>query len=340
MAVSPFERKLEFVRLGADLDPCDVAETDLEAVRLADDQVLELRDTGQAGLRAQEIRSRRAFDLACGKLEVVVAQRLADLVHGHVAGRHRVGLEPDPQGVGTVAVDVDRGDARQCLQPVGDEAVGVVGELGRRHSVRGHRHPDDRIALAVVLLDLGLLRLFGKIAGHRLNGGAHVRSRLVDVASLPEGDDGARAAELGLGRDPVDPGHGRDRALDHGGDLAVHDPRSRADILHADGHLGGARVGKFAHGHAGEAGDAEDDDQDRHHGGEHRAPQAEVRERHSRPSRETLSATSTGAPSRRLSQPVTTIRSPSSIPSVTSVSDPAEPPSDTVCRVACPSETV
>ena len=76
------------------------------------------------------------FQLARRQLDVVAPQRALDVVDRQVARRHRPPVEPDPDREAALAEDLDLRDALEGRQPVDDEALDVVGDLGRRSSGR------------------------------------------------------------------------------------------------------------------------------------------------------------------------------------------------------------
>ena len=65
------------------------------------------------------------------------------------------------------AEDPDLGHARQVLQPVLDEAVGVVGDLDLRLPVRRQGQIDDRLGVGLDLGDDRLVDLLGQAAAGR-----------------------------------------------------------------------------------------------------------------------------------------------------------------------------
>ena len=325
------------VILDPQLDIGHVAKTDEVAVSVSDDQFLEFRRVVQTRLCAQQKGPRGGFDLAGRQLDVVLPQRLSDFLDRHAAPGHRVGVEPDPHRVGALAGKTDAGDALNGLEAVHHVAVGVIGQLRRGERLARHREADHRIALGVVLRDLGFLGGFGQVGGDRVDRRAHVRRGLIDVAPGVERDHRAASAELRLGGDRVNPRHSGDRPLDQRRDLRVDDARPRAHIGHADSHLGRVDVRQLPDRHARQPGDAENHDQDAGDRCEHRTAKAEFGQvQFSASSVAPSSSTLTGSPSESVSKPVVTTRASPERPSTISVRPSRWIPMLTSARAATP----
>ena len=83
------------------------------------------------------------------------------------------------------------------LQPVLDEAVGVVGDLERRVPVAGEGEVDDRLRVGLDLGDDRLVDLVRQPAAHARDAVAHVGGGGVGVARQAERDGDLAALRRG-----------------------------------------------------------------------------------------------------------------------------------------------
>ena len=151
------------------------------------------------------------------------ADRGLDLLHGDVVGRHAGAIEPDAHGVAALAADLHLGDAGDVLDPVGDEAVGEIGQLERVVPRAGQRQIDDRLRVGLDLGDDRLVDLARHAAAHAADAVAHVGGRDVGIDVGPEAH-GDVAALLAAGRgDDLDALDAGDRVLQDLRDLRLDD---------------------------------------------------------------------------------------------------------------------
>ena len=216
------------------LDLGDVGEADRVAVDPLDHDLAELLDGRQPALGAHRELARGRAQLAGRQLDVVAPQRRLDVVDREIARRHRPAVEPDPDRVAPLAEDLDLGDAFERRQPVDDEALHVVRDLGRGQPGAGDRDPHDRVGVAVALGDLRLVDLVGQVDAHpatasrtSLAASSMLRpvSNSITVRPRPRWLEDVDRLDAG------DPG---DRALDHLGDVGVDDLGRRADVGRGD----------------------------------------------------------------------------------------------------------
>ena len=203
-----------------------------------------------------------------------------DLGHGQTAGGQRLAVEPDPHRVAPLAGDADPRHAVDRAQAIDQHAVGVVGELERGQPLALEVQPHHRIGVGVDLGDLGDVGLVGQIADHPADAVAHVVGGLVHVAVEREleVDRGAFVAAGGGELDQA--GQAGDPVLDHLGDLGLDHVGRGAAIAGADRDDRRVDVGQFAHRQQAERHHAEDDEQRRDHGGEHRTADRDVGQEH------------------------------------------------------------
>ena len=266
------------VILHAAFDARDVGEADRIAVDPLDHDVLELSDVGEPALRAHGELARGRLELAGRQLDVVAPQRLLDVIDREVARRHRAPVEPDADRIAPLAEDLDLRDALERRQPVEHEALDVVGDLGRAQPIAGDRDAHHRIGVAVALGDLRLVDVVGQFGADPRHRVPHVVGRLVDVPPGLELDHGAAAAALACGDDALDPGDAGDRALDHLGDVGIHDLGRGAEVGGGNTDYRGIDVRQLAHRQTQQGGHPEHDDQQAQHGREHRALDAKIRD--------------------------------------------------------------
>ncbi len=201
------------LRQGAQLDARNVAQLDREVVGVLDDDLLELLRRRQPGLRENGELAIVALDAARRDLDVLGADRRLDLLNRDVVGRHAGPIEPDAHGVAPLAADLDLGDAGDVLHPVGDEAVGEIGQLKRVVSRADQRQEQDRLRIRLDLGDDRLVDLGRHTAAHAADAVAHVRRGDVGIDVGPETHrDVALLLAAGRG-DDLDALDARDRVL-------------------------------------------------------------------------------------------------------------------------------
>ena len=265
---------------GADLGAADVGQPHQDAAAVADDDLFELRRGAQVGFGQHGKLARLAFDAAGRQLGVLAAQRGLHVLHRHPKRRHAVGIEPYPHGIAALAADDDRGDAGQGLQLVGHHAVGVVGDFQRRLAVARESQPDDGLGVGFDLGHHRVFRLAGQLAAHPRHAVAGVVGCGFGVARLDELHRDLAdflAAHRFDGADALDAGQ---RILQRLGDLALHHLGGGAGIDRAHRYHRRVDIGVFAHRQAVEGDQADQDDEQAHHGGQHRAADGNIGEDH------------------------------------------------------------
>ncbi len=225
----------------------DVAQTDEVALGVAQDHVLELLGGAQVGLGEDGKLPLLALDAPGRDLHVLPAQRVLDLLWGHVEGGEPGRVEPQPHGVAALAEDTHLGHAGHGLQAVLDVAVGVIGDFERRMPVAEEGEVDDRLRVRLDLLDDRILGVIGEPSAHPADPVAHVRRGAVGIPVEPEGY-GDLALFLPADRrhvvDAFDPG---ERVLEDVRDLAFDDVGAGADIGRLNGDDDRVDVGILTH---------------------------------------------------------------------------------------------
>ena len=254
----------------------DVAQADRIAAVLAQDDVLELLRGPEVGLADHGELARRALDPAGRDLDVLPLKRGLDVLRRQAVGGQTRGVQPDAHGIAPLAEDAHVRDAGQVLQPVLDEAVGEIGDLEGRVAIGREGEVEDRLGVGLDLRDHRLVDLVGQQGAHPADPVAHVVGGGIGVAVEPEAD---RDLALLL---PADRAHVVD-ALDAGqrllqnlGDLALDDVGRRALEGGIDRDHGLVDLGVLAHREAAVGDQADQGDDQRHHGREHRPPDREI----------------------------------------------------------------
>jgi hypothetical protein len=279
--------------------------------------------------------------LAGGQLDIAAAERLLDICHRDVAGRHGGAVEPDPHGVAPLSVDRDARHAVERRQPVDHEPIDEIGDLGSAHPVAGDGEPHHRIGIGVVLDDLRLLDVVRQLLADPGDGASDIVGRLVDIAADLELDGGRAHSLARLRGDGLDAADAGDTALDDLGDVRVDGGWVGAGIFGGDGDHRGIDIGQLTQWQPQHRGDSEDNDEHAHHARQHRPLDAEVGEGHPRPPDSAVAGgeiwlASTGEPSRTRWMPRVITRSPVFRPWVISTMPGSRNPSLTSRRVALP----
>ena len=125
-------------------------------------------------------------------LAIVGAHVLHRQAHG--GERDRIDADADRRLLG--AIDGDLGHALDLGQALGDDGVGVVVELARRHRVRGQRQDHDRDGVRIGLAERRPRRqVVRQVGQRRIDRGLHVARGAVDVAVEIELERDAGVAE-------------------------------------------------------------------------------------------------------------------------------------------------
>ncbi len=258
----------------------DVFQPHRIAARLGDDHVVELLGVPEIGLGQHGELALRGFDPAGGNLHVLSPQAVLDIGRREAVGGEPVAVDPQAHRVAALAADDHRGDPGQGLQPVGDIAVGVVGELERAVALREQAQPDDRLRVGLDLRDDRIVGGLRQQRAHARDAVAHVVRRGVDVPLEQELDRDLRDL---LARDRLDRAHALDageRVLERLRDLRLHHLRARALVhgAHRDHRRVDLRV--FAHRQALERDRADQDDEQGKDRREDRTTNADLGELH------------------------------------------------------------
>jgi hypothetical protein len=121
-------------------------------------------------------------DGARGQLQVLARQRRLDIGYRQRACRERVAIEPDAHRVIESAAHLHAGHAVDHREAVGDEAVGVIGELQPVHAVADQVEPQHHASRRVLLADVRRIGFRGQLVQCAADAIAHVVRRIVDVA--------------------------------------------------------------------------------------------------------------------------------------------------------------
>ena len=241
-------------------------------------QLAEGRGIVEGGLGVDGGLHEVALHLAGGGDEVVGGKGVAHVDGGDAERGHLVGIEPDAHGEGLAAQDLGVGDAVDGLQPGLHHARQVVGDLRAGHHLAVEGEVHERGGLAGLLDDDGVLQFARQLALDLLDLREHVRDRPVGVGveTQVEGDDAV--VLLRGGGERVDALGAGDRLLDGRGDEPLDEVGVGARVGggHGDGGVGDAGV--LAHREICERGEPDQQDQQAHHAGEHRAADENVGE--------------------------------------------------------------
>jgi hypothetical protein len=267
--------------LGADAHLGDIAEAHEVAVGAAlDDQRGEILGARQAGARAQGELALRGLEAPGGQLDVLTPQRGGDVLGRDAARRHGLAVEPDAHRVAARAADLHARHALDHGEAVDEHALGDVGQLERAVAIAGEGEPHDRLRVAVGLGDLRRVRLGGQLRRDAPDAVAHVVRGLVDVAVERELDDHRRALVAARGGQLDDALEARDLVLDDLRDARLDDFRGGAAVGRVDGHDRRVDVGVLAHRQVHRRGEADEHEEQRQHGREHRPANGEFRDLH------------------------------------------------------------
>ena len=120
----------------AEHDVGDVADPDEVAFVLSNDELLEIVDRVQIGVRGQIDLKERAFGVADSREKIVSRQRVADLGGTDIQCRHPVGLHPDAHREGASAQNVGPLHAADRRQTRLHQPNKVIRDLVRLKNVR------------------------------------------------------------------------------------------------------------------------------------------------------------------------------------------------------------
>ncbi len=146
-------------------------------------------------------RGGRLPEAARGHLDVLLAQRLHDVVGRQAARREAVGIDPEPHRVLALAEHHDVADARHALDRVLDVDVEVVAQEERvvRALLREHADRHDEPGRLLLDRDAGRADLGGHAAERLIDAILHVDGGDVLIARHVEGDRDRRDAAVRAG---------------------------------------------------------------------------------------------------------------------------------------------
>ena len=281
--------------LSSVLDPGDVAEADLGAVDLADDQPSELLDRVELGIGHHVVLDVLVLEQAARDLDVLPAQGAEYVAHGQAARVKRVAVEPDADRAILRTEERDGRYPRDGLECWLDEAAHVLAGL-HDGAVGLDRGPHHRAARVVRLAHDRRIELARQHPAGARDLVPHVLDHDVEVGAELELDHDVGQPGGAGGADRVHAGDGRELLLEDVGDILLHalgrgtlERRAHADDREV--HLREVVDAEPAVAH-----EAEDDEPEHHHPGENRSLNRDVRERHSRVSASSRAATA-GVPS-------------------------------------------
>lgn len=269
------------VALGTQRNGGHIAQSNDRTVLFADDQVLELFDAGQVGVRREVDPNVRATRRAQRRKVVVRRQCLSDLSRSHATRGHAFAVEPHSHREGASAQDVgalhtwDRTKSRlnDANQVVRDFVLAK--KLGREAQVR-------RCKLTVRGFDVDD-RNFGfgrQVAANLVDFGTDLRKRSVGVVVEFQSRPDDRDVLTTFGLDVVDAIRCGDCAFDRRRDEAANQIRVGTHVRRGDRDGGVFVVGILTNSQRGDRLETGDHDDDVHHNRDDRPFDEEVRELH------------------------------------------------------------
>ncbi len=247
----------------------NILQTNRIAVR-RDDHIVEIFRRTQVGAGLHGEFALRALDAPSRRFDVLVEERVLDVLNGQSLRREPLPVEPDPHRVLALAADDDRRHAGQRLERVRQVAVGEIGDVHGRLAIAADRDPDDRLRIRFDLGDDGFVDGRRQLLADAGDAVADVGCRGIDFAVGQEGNRNLAdfLPAVGLdGLDAFDAGQGifqrlRYRAFDH--------LRRRPLVHRAHRDNGRVDVRIFAHGHARIRQESHEYDDQAHHRGQDR----------------------------------------------------------------------
>jgi hypothetical protein len=319
------ESQLRRIRFRAELCAADVAHPDERpALTRLENDVVELvrlpeaADSAHAELIHLPGGRRRLSQAAGGDLNVLLPQRVHDVICRDLARRHAVGIEPQPHRVLPLAEDDDVRDAGNALQRVAYVDVEVVAQ-------------EQRVVLAVLGVDTNRRDESGRLLLDGDAGRAHFRrhaaERLVDAVLHVDGShvliardverhaDLADAAVRAGGGHVEHPLHTVDRLLERRRHRRLDFLRVGAGVERSDRDLRRRQRRILRDRHRRDGEQARENQHERADRCENRPADEDVDEhRYAAPA---CYSARTGAPSASFWTPETMIRSPAFSPPVT-----------------------
>ena len=245
----------------------DVSEADDGPVNRLDSEVAEFFHRVQACCCGEIYGYHLSLRAAQSRDEVVGRERVPHVRGGQAVGGHPGRIEPCPQRELLLAEDLGRLNSLHCLQLRLHDPDEVIRDLvrGQVLAVEPHDHRAD--VLACRQADHRLLGLPGKLVQHRVDLGVDLGERLVRIVVQTQvRRDGAHALRARRG-EIVDAVRLGDGVFERGRDEAGHElgigPRIHGHDR--DHRILGFRI--LAHRQQIDRPQAQDQDQEAHHGG-------------------------------------------------------------------------
>ena len=175
--------------LRGQLDVRDFAEPHkIAALAARHDELAEILRGVQARVRAQRELAFERFDAAGGQLDVFRAQRGFDVLHGELARRERLAIQPHTHRVAARAGDAHVRDAVYHRERIDEIPLGVVRHFQLRARIAGEIEPHDGLRGRIDLRHLRRLGFFRKIGDDARHPIAYIVRRGFDVAIETELD--------------------------------------------------------------------------------------------------------------------------------------------------------
>ena len=266
--------------LGAELDIGDLPQTDERVAPGQHHEPAERVRIAERGLGVDIRLDEVAFDLPRRRGEIVVGQSLADIERRHPERGHAVGIKPDAHREHLAAEHLGLSHAVDGLQLRLYHALEVVADLGRGHHVRVERQIEQRVALARLLGDDGVVGLARQNALHLGELRQHVGHGAVGIGIQPEVERDRAHILVGRCGERVDAFGARHRLLDRHGDEALNEVGVGAGIGREDRDRRIGQLGILPDGQLESRLRADEQDQQAHHRGKHRPFDKEIGEAH------------------------------------------------------------
>ena len=326
----------------SDLHRGDIAEAHEIASGVLQDDLPERLGRAQVSLGKHRELSVTALDASRRDLDVLLTDgvfhvRRCQLIRGEART-----IEPDAHGITALPENLYLGHARDHLQPILHDAIGVVGEL---HivvaiGVDGVVHDGPRVGFH--LLHHRIFHFSWQKAPRPSDAIAHVVGRSVGIAAGLEAHGDLTLLGSIDRAHVVDTFDARDRVLQLPGDLGLDDLRVRPGVDGGYGDHWLVDVWQLANGQAVVRDHPEQNDDEVRHRGKHRPANTDIRDdQPSAPAAVELfgGTDSTCTPSRSLNCPAVTTTSPRASPERTSTMAFSRFPSSTSVSSARPSTT-
>ena len=257
-----------------------VADFHRKTVDILDNDVAELGRMDQVGLGCDAKLTLLRFDAPRWQFQVAAADGILGVLRCEFVSREFVRIQPDAHRVLAFAKNPHIGHPRHGLQPRLDDAVDQVINLQRVERVAGKRQPDHRERISLNLGDDRLVDGLRQAVAHPRSTVSHLGRRRVGIFFKPEPHADLSlfgATDRGDDIHSIDAGNG---ILQRFGDLRLNHLGRGPRIFHAHGNHRLINLGVFAHAQAVETDRADQHNQQRQHGRQHRAADRDFSELH------------------------------------------------------------